>query len=72
MNGIEFVATLKADRKTRDVPVVFLGSNAEFDDLGWGWAPPRFSPSRSMPAACSKSSASAFGQRPRNKPALVG
>jgi CheY-like chemotaxis protein len=36
MNGIEFVATLKADRKTRDVPVVFLGSNAEFDDLARG------------------------------------
>jgi DNA-binding response OmpR family regulator len=36
MNGIEFVATLKAERKTRDIPVVFLGSNADFDDLARG------------------------------------
>src|SRR5216684_3206992 len=37
-----------------------------------GSAPSRFSPSRSMPIACSKSSPSAFGQKPRNKPVLVG
>jgi CheY-like chemotaxis protein len=36
MNGIEFVATLKADSRTRDIPVVFIGSNAEFDDLARG------------------------------------
>src|SRR5229473_252070 len=36
MNGIEFVATLKADGRTRDIPVVFLGSNADFDDLARG------------------------------------
>jgi DNA-binding response OmpR family regulator len=36
MNGIEFVATLKADSRTRDIPVVFLGSNADFDDLARG------------------------------------
>jgi len=32
-----------------------------------GSAPSRFSPSRSMPIACSESSPSAFGQRPRNE-----
>ncbi len=36
MNGIEFVATLKADSRTRGIPVVFIGSNAEFDDLARG------------------------------------
>src|SRR3979409_248292 len=36
MNGIEFVAPLKADGRTRDIPVVFLGSNADFDDLARG------------------------------------
>ncbi|HSU64213.1 MAG TPA: response regulator [Burkholderiales bacterium] len=36
MNGIEFVATLKADSRTRDIPIVFIGSNAEFDDLARG------------------------------------
>src|SRR5216684_1418506 len=37
-----------------------------------GSAPSRFSPSRSTPTACSKSSPSAFGQRPGNKHPSAG
>jgi CheY-like chemotaxis protein len=36
MNGIEFVATLKADARTSKIPVVFLTSSMEFSDLAKG------------------------------------
>ena len=36
MNGIEFFAPLKADGRTRDIAAVFLGWNADFDDLARG------------------------------------
>ena len=71
MNGIEFFAPLKADGRTRDIPVVFLGSNADFDDLARGLGAIAFLTNRSMPTARSKSSPSAFGQRPRNEPPIL-
>jgi len=49
-------ATLKADGRTRDIPGRLSRLDADFDDLARGSAPSRFSPSRSMPTACSKSS----------------
>ena len=55
IDGYEVCRRLKADPRTRDIPVIFPDrafGGGRRDARGWSWARPTTSPSRSAPRSC--------------------